>query len=88
MTDLMVRDGRSGRPATPAARAGSSESTRRIELVVTSLQSRFGATVAPERIRAEVEAGFAEYATARVQDFVPILVEARVRSRLGRRPAP
>ena len=56
---------------------------RRIELVVQSLQARLGATVAPDRIRSEVEDGFAGYAHARVHEFVPILVETRVRSRLN-----
>ena len=56
---------------------------RRIELVVQSLQNRFGTTVQPDVIRAEVEAGFAAYAQARIRDFVPVLVEARVRSHLN-----
>jgi hypothetical protein len=59
---------------------------RRIELVVQSLQARLGTTVTPEVVRAEVEAGFAALADARIREFVPVLVEARVRSRLVRPP--
>lgn len=59
---------------------------RRIESVVQSLQARFGPTVAPDLIRVEVEGGFAAYDGARIRDFVPILVEARVRSRLTQGP--
>ena len=57
-------------------------SARQIEVVVQSLEGRLGAAVDSVRIRAEVEAQFAAYAHARVRDFVPILVEIQVRSRL------
>ena len=72
--------------------------TRWIETVAQSLQGRLGAAVDLERIRAEVQAEFAIFSGSRVRDFVPILVETRVRSRLlaesrehgahQRRPAP
>jgi hypothetical protein len=62
--------------------SASDPSDRRIELVVQSLLTRLGATTEPELIRAEVEAGFAAFDGARIRDFVPVLVEARVRSRL------
>ena len=68
---------------TAAARPANEASwERRIELVVRALVTRFGTTVEPDLVRAEVEAEFAVYSEARVRDFVPILVEARVRSRL------
>ena len=58
--------------------------SRQIELVVRSLQARLGTTVEPDLIRAEVETGFTAFSQARVREFVPVLVEARVRSRLVR----
>jgi hypothetical protein len=63
----------------PAAEASQD---RHIELVVVSLQVRLGASVDPTLIRAEVEAQFAAYAHARIRDYIPVLVEAQVRSRL------
>ena len=56
---------------------------RAIEIVTRSLQARLGATVDPALIKPEVEAEFAAYSQATVRDFIPILVEARVRSRLS-----
>lgn len=56
--------------------------TRWIETGAQSLQARLGGAVDPARIRAEVQAEFAVFSGARVRDFVPILVETRVRSRL------
>jgi hypothetical protein len=50
-----------------------------------SLQARFGETVESARLRAEVEEGFALYAQARIREFVPVLVETRVLSRLRHR---
>jgi hypothetical protein len=64
--------------------ANESSWLRRIELVVQSLQARLGTSVEPDLIRAEVEAGFAAYSQARIREFVPVLVESRVRSRLVR----
>jgi hypothetical protein len=68
---------------TAASPANESSWGRRIELVVRSLQARFGAAVEPNLIRAEVEAGFAAYSHARIREFVPMLVEARVRSNVN-----
>ena len=59
---------------------------RHIELVVESLQGRLGGAVAPDRIRAEVEAEFAAFSEARIREFVPVLVETHVRTRLARAP--
>ena len=61
---------------------------RYIELVVQSLHARLASTVERERIRVEVETEFAAYSEARIREFVPILVETRVRSRLVRTPDP
>ena len=61
--------------------------TRPMETVARSLQARLGDAVDPERIRAEVAAEFAVHARARIRDFVPILVEKRVRAHLLPRPA-
>ena len=55
---------------------------RRVEAVVRSLQARLGAAFDPVLIRTEVEAEFARYASARVREFVPILVEHQVQARL------
>jgi hypothetical protein len=48
--------------------------------------------VPPDRIRDEVTSIYAEFADARVQTFVPVLVERRLRDRLraqvGAVPAP
>ena len=59
-------------------------SRRRIELVVRSLQVRFETSVDPALIATEVEAEFATYRAARVREFVPILVETHVQTRLRR----
>jgi hypothetical protein len=64
--------------------SGDGRSQRRIELVVRSLQVRLGATVDPALITTEVEAEFATYAAARVREFVPLLVETHVQTRLRR----
>jgi len=87
MSDLMVRSAEAGGAAPAAVPDDEHEFTRRIEFILESLQSRFGPTVEPARIRAEVEAEFAAYSAARVRDFIPILVESRVRSRLLRPPS-
>jgi hypothetical protein len=88
MSDLMIRGAVNGEPVTAPAEPDDHEWARRIELVIRSLQSRFSSTVDAAFIRAEVEAGFAAYSAARVREFVPILVESRVRSRLLRPPSP
>ena len=59
---------------------------RHIELVVRSLQTRLDGAVSPERIRAEVEAEFAAFSEARIREYVPVLVETRVRARLTQTP--
>lgn len=87
MSDLMVRRTDPGEvvgPAEPVAAAARGEWARHVEPVVQSLQARFGTAVEPELIRTEVAAEFAAYSAAPVRDFIPILVEARVRSRLLR----
>ena len=50
-----------------------------------SLRVRLGDSFDPAEIVAEVEAELAAFAAARVTQFVPILVESRVRNRLYRR---
>jgi hypothetical protein len=67
-------------------RANESSWGRRIDLVVQSLQRQLGTTVEAGAIRAEVEAAFAAYSEARIREFVPVLVETRVRSHLVRQP--
>jgi hypothetical protein len=84
MSDLMVRSHGAAEPVTAVDEVAAREWARRIELVVQSLQSRFSSTVDESRIRAEVEAGFAAYSAAPVREFIPILVESRVRSHLLR----
>ena len=71
---------------TAASPANESSWARYIEIVVQSLRTRLATVVDEDRIRAEVEAGFAAYSQARIRDFVPILVETRARSRLVRAP--
>ncbi len=68
--------------------SGDGSWTRRVELVVRSLQARLGVSVDPALIRTEVEAEFETYAAARVRQFVPILVETRVQARLCGRLGP
>ena len=67
-------------------RASESEWGGRIDLVVQSLHTKLGTNVETDVIRAEVEAAFAAYSQARIREFVPVLVETRVRSRLVRQP--
>ena len=56
--------------------------TPRVESVVRSLHARLGPGFDVAVIAAEVYAEFAEYSAARVTQFVPILVESRVWTRL------
>jgi hypothetical protein len=56
--------------------------TRQIESVVNGLQTRFGAVIELATIAVEVEREFARYSDVRVTDFVPILVERGVQTRL------
>jgi len=67
-------------------RASESDWGGRIDLVVQSLHTKLGTNVETDVIRAEVEAAFAAYSQARIREFVPVLVETRVRSRLVRQP--
>jgi hypothetical protein len=62
--------------------SGDGRSQRRIELVVQSLQVRFGTSVDTAFIATVVEAEFATYGSARIREFVPILVETHVQTRL------
>lgn len=57
---------------------------RQIDAVVRSLEVRLGPGADPHQIRAEVEAEFASFASARVSDFVPVITESRVHARLRR----
>ena len=75
-------------PTSRPGASGDGLSQRRIELVVRSLQARFGVVVDPGVIRGEVEAEFATYGAARVREFVPILVETHVHTRLRRQLRP
>jgi hypothetical protein len=79
----MTRD-RSDEAGAEPGSGGGSTLEQRIEHVVASLQNLLGSTVEPDVIRAEVEAEFASYSQARIFDFVPVLVETRVRERLTR----
>ena len=83
---MLVEPRRSGQ-SDDDARVGTDSArqhswSRQTEIIVQSLEARLGAAVDPVRIRAEVEAEFATHSDARVRDFVPLLVERRVRSRL------
>ena len=49
-----------------------------VELLVARLHRELGGD--RDELRARVVAGFAAFATARVQTFVPLLVEKRVRA--------
>ena len=60
----------------------SDPSRARVESVVRSLHSRFGSSVDVADIEAEVEIEIGSYATARITDFIPILVEREVHARL------
>ena len=52
-----------------------------------SLRARLGESIAVDLITAEVRVELSAYATARVTQFVPILVESHVRTRLLERSA-
>jgi hypothetical protein len=49
-----------------------------VDAVVTRLHAEFG--VDRDQLRAQADAAFASFASARVRAFVPILVEKRVRN--------
>ena len=52
--------------------------------VERALIKQFGAAVPPEEITERVQARMAEYADARVQTFVPVLVQREVSDELRR----
>jgi hypothetical protein len=56
--------------------------TERVESIVRSLRSGLGEGLDAAVIRAEVEAELAACSGARVQQFLPIIVERRVWARL------
>lgn len=56
--------------------------TKSIERVVLSLESRDAPGVDHDTLTAVVEADFRRYDSARIKDFVPVLVERDVRARL------
>ncbi|MGZ4143368.1 MAG: three-helix bundle dimerization domain-containing protein [Actinomycetota bacterium] len=67
--------------SSPAATAWSTYVTT----IVQRLQTRVEGDVDSSMIAAEVEAAFAAYSRARITQFVPVLVESRVRARLCQR---
>ena len=61
---------------------------RDVDLVVDSLEAGVGrGRVDHDTLADVVAAGFGRYASARIKDFVPVLVEHNVRDRLLRTPA-
>lgn len=56
--------------------------TKSIERVVLSLESRDDPGVDHDTLTAVVEADFRRYDSARIKDFVPLLVERDIRARL------
>jgi hypothetical protein len=71
--EVVVENG--GAPEDRVPEAGSS-----LDLLVVRLSAQYG--VEPQSIRRHVAEGLAFFAGARVQAFVPILVEKRVRAML------
>jgi hypothetical protein len=61
--------------------------THDIALVVDALSARTDTLVDHDTLTAVVEADFRRYDSARIRDFVPVLVERDVRERLVRRRA-
>ncbi len=59
-------------------------SSLRMGVIVRSLQAQLGEGIDAAVIAAEVEREFAVYSSARVTQFVPILVERGVREHLRR----
>ena len=70
-------------PADPAPAPGISQF---FDPIVRSLCDRVGEAVERSRIVAAVEDELANYRSARVMQFVPVLVERRVYDRLARVP--
>ncbi len=77
--------GRNHRKHHVRTTAETETSSDRVEPIVRSLRARLGESVDAGLIVAEVEAELAAFAAARLTQFVPILVESRVRNRLHRR---
>jgi hypothetical protein len=59
----------------------------KVEFIVSSLRDRLETPVEDEILAEVVRADFRRYDSARIQDFVPALVERDVRERLLRRPS-
>lgn len=55
---------------------------RDVDLVTGLLLARMSVAVPPATVREYVRQGFADFADARVTDYVPVLVEHRVRMQL------
>jgi hypothetical protein len=62
-----------------------SQSRQHIEHVVDALTDRVDPGVDHDTLTAVVEADFKRYESARIKDFVPVLVERDIRQRLVRR---
>jgi hypothetical protein len=58
---------------------------QQIELVVDALATRVEPAVDHDTLTAVVEADFKRYESARIRDFVPVLVERDIRQRLATR---
>lgn len=50
--------------------------------VERALVSKYGDRVPPEQISADVQAGLAEFADARIRTFLPVLLQKRLTDRL------
>jgi hypothetical protein len=59
----------------------------KVNLIVSSLKDRVETPVEDDILAEVVRADFKRYASARIRDFVPALVERDVRERLLRRPS-
>jgi hypothetical protein len=63
-------------------RSGPTGDDHEVGAVVASLQNRAGDDLPETGLRPAVERNLARFETARVRDFVPLLVERHVRSEL------
>lgn len=59
----------------------------KVEFIVSSLRERVDTPVEDDILAEVVRADFRHYASVRIKDFVPALVERDVRERLVRRPS-
>ena len=64
---------------------GPGTATDQIDSIVQSLRRRLAADIETSAIAAAVETELAAYSTARITQFVSILVESRARARLSRK---